>query len=70
MMGLDEEELIFVVNLKLPFVLGRGRLQHRLFTDKLTMVRTVGDTEETDVEFRLPFDVHAVINVFLSPLLD
>ena len=70
MTGLDEEGLVFAVNLKPTFVLGRGRLQRRLFTDKLTMVRTVGDTEETNVEFRLPFDVHAVIDVFLSPLLD
>jgi hypothetical protein len=65
---LDNEGLILVVGLELPFVW--GRLQHRLFANELTVVRTVGDSEETNVELRLPLDVHAVVNIFLSPLLD
>ena len=65
---MDNEGLILVVSLELPFVW--GRLQRRLFANELTVVRTVGDSEETNVELSLPLDVHAVVNIFLSPLLD
>jgi hypothetical protein len=70
MAGLDKGGLIPIVNLKLAFVFGNGRPQYGLLTDKLAVARTVCDAKETDIELRLPLDVHAVINIFLSPLLD
>jgi hypothetical protein len=70
MAGLDKGGLIPIVNLKLAFVFGSGRPQYGLLTDKLAVARTVCDAKETDIELRLPLDVHAVINIFLSPLLD
>jgi hypothetical protein len=70
MAGLDKGGIILAVNLKLTFVLDRGRPPYRLLADKLAMARTVCDAEEADVELGPRLDVHAVIDIFLSPLLD
>jgi hypothetical protein len=66
---LDKEGLILVVNLKFAFV-SSGRPKCRPFTDELAMARTVCDTKEMNVKLGQPLDVHAVISIFLPPLLD